>query len=91
MSFRLFLKSAVFVLMGLAVALALSVVVRFEIGRLLFAICLGGVCLIAELYVLIKIAQHLWKWSDRLTSGILRSDAATATELMGETERRGEA
>jgi hypothetical protein len=56
LSFRLLLQSGVFIAQGFGLLVALSVAVHFEIARLLLAICVAGICLMAEVFVLAKIA-----------------------------------
>lgn len=90
MNFRSLLQSAVFVLLGLAILLALSIAVQWWIPRLAFAICVGGVCLIAEVIALVKIAQLLWKWSGWLATEMFRLGASTVGSTPGRTEKRGE-
>ena len=58
MNYRSLLQSAVFIVVGLALLSALSIAVQWWIPRLAFAICVGGVCLIAEL-----IASYCPKWA----------------------------
>ena len=91
MTYRLLLQSAVFIVQGFGLLVALSVAVHFEIARLLLAISVGGICLMAEVFVLAKIAQRLWQWSDKVASTILRLGTGTGPDLQAETEKRGEA
>lgn len=91
MNFRLLLQSAVFITQGFGLLLALSLAVHFEIARLLFAILAAGIYLMAEVFVLAKIAQRLWQWSDKVASTILRLCTGTVQDLQAETEKRGEA
>jgi hypothetical protein len=90
MNYRSLLQSAVFILLGLALLSALSIAVQWWIPRLTFAICVGGVCLIAEVIAVEKIAQLLWKWSGWLAVGMFRLSAAVGG-TPAQTEKRGEA
>ena len=91
LTYRLLLQSAVFIVQGLGLLVALSVAVHFEIARLLLAISVAGICLMAEVFVLARIAQRLWHWSDNVASTILRLGTSTVRDLQTETEKRGEA
>ena len=61
MNFRLLAQSLVFVTAALIVTAVLAMALRFEIARLLFAIGVAGIWLIAEIYVAIKVALGLWE------------------------------
>lgn len=91
MTYRLLFQSAVFIAQGVGLLLALSVAVHFEIARLLIAICIAGICLMAEVFVLAKIAQRLWQWSDKVASTILRLGTGKVPDLQAETGKRDEA
>ena len=91
LTYRLLLQSSLFIVQGLGLLVALSLAVHFEIARLLFAILVAGICLMAEVFVLAKIAQRLWQWSDREAFAILRFGTGKVPELQTETEERGEA
>jgi hypothetical protein len=90
MNYRSLFQSAVFILLGLALLSALSIAVQWWIPRLAFAICVGGVCLIAEVIAVVKIAQLLWKWSGWLATGMFRLGAGTVGSTPAQTEKRGE-
>jgi hypothetical protein len=90
MKYRSLLQSAVFILVGLALMSALSIAVQWWIPRLAFAICVGGVCLIAEVIAVAKIAHLLWKWSGWLVTGMFRLGAGTVGSAPTQTEKRGE-
>jgi hypothetical protein len=90
MNHRSLLQSAVFIVVGLALLSALSIAVQWWIPRLAFAICVGGVCLIAELIAVVKIAQLLWKWSGWLATGMFRLGAGAVGSTPPQTEKRGE-
>ena len=67
MNFRLLAQSLVFVTAALILTAVLGyVALRFELARLLFAIGVAANWLIAEIYVAIKVALGLWKWSGGL-------------------------
>ena len=72
MNFRLLAQSLVFVTAALIVTAVLAMALRFEIARLLFAIGVAGIWLIAEIYVAIKVALGLWGWSGGLAGMIVR-------------------
>lgn len=91
MNLRAFLQSAVFVLLGFVLLLALSIAVQFGIPRLVFAICVGGVCLMAEVFAVVKIAQLLWKWSGWLATITFRLGGGAVGSPPPQTEKRGEA
>jgi hypothetical protein len=88
MNLHLVLKFVVFIAEGLLLLLALAATVHFEIGRLLFTIALGGVCVFGEIFVIAKIGQRLWKWSGRITAVLSRNHAASTQP---EAADRGEA
>jgi uncharacterized membrane protein AbrB (regulator of aidB expression) len=71
MNIRLAAQSLVFVTAALVLTAVLATALRFEIGRLLFAIGLAGIWLFAEIYLAIKVAMGLWEWSDGLAGMIM--------------------
>ena len=91
MNFRLLLQSAVFVLEGLLLVLLLSAALHFEAARLVFGIAVAVFCLFVEIFVAVRIAQRLWKWSGRFAALIVREDPAKAISATPATGTRGEA
>jgi len=91
MSLQLLIKSVIFAVEGLLLLLALLVSVHFEIGRLLFAIAVGGLCAFAEIFVIAKIGQRLWKWSGKITSMLALERTAKAKSQTPTNVSRGEA
>jgi len=71
MNYRLLAQSLVFVTSAVVLAAVLAMALRFEIARLLFAIGVAGIWLIAEIYVAIKVALGLWGWSGGLAGMIV--------------------
>ena len=69
---ELFLQGCLFTISGLTSLFFLSIVVHFPLGRVLFAVLVSGICLIAECFVLFKVAQLLWRWSGKAALAILR-------------------
>ena len=76
---ELILQGGVFIVSSVLLLLLLSAAVHFQAGRLLFAILIAGVCLIAELFLLFKVARLLWRWSNKVALAILRAPSADAT------------
>jgi hypothetical protein len=91
MNFRLLLQSLVFLTAALILTAVLGMALRFEIARLLFAIGVAGIWLIAEIYVAIKVALGLWEWSGGLAGTIVRQISARYDRKMAATANRGEA
>ena len=91
MNLPLLLQSVMFVVEGLLLVLVFCAALHFELARLLFAIGIAALCLIAELFVVVKVAQHLWKWSGRLTSVVARFASARTITAATSTGNRGEA
>jgi hypothetical protein len=90
MNLRL-LQSVVFVVEGLLLVLVFSAALHFEIARLLFAIAIAPLCLIAEVSVVVKVAQRLWKWGGRLADVIVRYGSVKVIRAATATGNRGEA
>ncbi|HEY2469196.1 MAG TPA: hypothetical protein VGI45_15345 [Terracidiphilus sp.] len=91
MTFRLLAQSLVFVTAAFILTAVLGMALRFEIARLLFAIGVAGIWLIAEIYVAIKVALGLWEWSGGLAGTIMRQIAARHDRKMAVSANRGEA
>ena len=91
MNFRLLAQSLVFITAALILTAVLGTALRFEIARLLFAIGVAGIWLIAEIYVAIKVALGLWGWSGGLAGVIVRLLTARFGRKMAPTASRGEA
>jgi hypothetical protein len=91
MNLRLLLQSVVFVVEGLLLVLVFSAVLHFEIARLLFAIAIAALCLIAEVFVVVKAARRLWKWSGRLADVIVRFVSVKAIRAATAAGNRGAA
>jgi hypothetical protein len=91
MNFRLLTQSLVFVAIGLILTAVLAMMLRLEIARLLFAIGIAGIWLIAEIYVAIKVALGLWGWSGGLAGMIVRLLTTRFGRKMTATASRGEA
>jgi hypothetical protein len=62
-----FFSAGVFLLL-----LLLAVTVHYPLGRVVFALLIAGICLIAELFALLKVIQLMWRTSDRLARAVLR-------------------
>ena len=90
MNFRLLVQSLIFVTAALLLTAVLGMALRFEIARLLFAIAVAAIWLIAEIYVAIKVALGLWQWSGGLAGTIARQIAARCDRKMANANR-GEA
>ena len=56
---ELFLQGCLFTISSLTSLFLLSIVVHFPLGRVLFAVLVSGICLIAECFALFKVAQLL--------------------------------
>jgi hypothetical protein len=72
---ELFAQSAAFLLFSVLLAMLLGVALRFEMSRLVLAIGLAGVCLLAELYVMVKILHRLWRWSGAVTGVLFENES----------------
>jgi hypothetical protein len=75
MKLELLAQSAAFLLFSVLLAMLLGAAIRFEVSRLVLSIAVAGVCLLAELYVLVKILHRLWRWSGTITGVLLRSES----------------
>ena len=91
MNYRLLLQSAVFVLEGLLLVLLFSAALHFEAARLLFGVAVAVFCLIVEIFVAVRIAQRLWKWSGHLARLVIRETPGTSVPGAPATGARGEA
>ena len=91
MNLRILAQSLVFVTAALILTAVLGMALRFEIARLLFAIGVAGIWLIAEIYVAIKVALGLWGWSGGLAGMIVRQISARYDRKMAASANRGEA
>jgi hypothetical protein len=91
MNYRLLAQTLVFITAALISTAVLGVALRFEIARLLFAIGVAGICLIAEIYVAIKVALRVWKWSGGLVGTIASQIAVRRERKVAATADRGEA
>lgn len=91
MNYRLLLQSAVFILEGLLLVLLFSVALHFEGARLVFGIAVAVFCLIVEIFVAVRIAQRLWKWSGHLARMVIRENPGTSVPTSTATGTRGEA
>ena len=90
MNYRLLAQSLVFVAAALILTAVLAMALRFEIARLLFAIGVAGIWLIAEIYVAIKVALGVWKWSGGLVGTIVSQIAVRRDRKVAATADRGE-
>ena len=68
----LFLQACLFTISSLTLLFLLSIVVHFQIGRVLFAILVSGICLVAECFAFFKVAQLIWRLSGKAALAILR-------------------
>lgn len=68
---EVFLQGCVFTVSSFTSLFLLSIVVHFPLGRVLFAVLVSGICLIAECFVLFKAARLLWRWSGEAALAIL--------------------
>ena len=92
------LQGTVFFISAFAILLFAGEAAQFPLGRVLFAIFVSSVCLIAELYVVVQGVQFLWKLSGRIASrrasGKLRKSGSggfdRAEELPHMNKARGE-
>lgn len=91
MSLRLLAQSLVFVIAALILTTVFGMALRFEIARLLFAIGVAGLWLIAEIYVAIKVALGLWGWSGGLAGMIVRLLTTRFGRKMAASASRGDA
>lgn len=91
MNHRLLLQSAVFVLEGLLLVLLLSATLHFEAARLVFGIAVAAFCLLVEIFVVVRVAQGLWKWSGHLARLVIRETPGTSVPRATATGTRGEA
>lgn len=91
MNYRLLLQSIVFLVEGLLLVLLLSAALHFEVARLLFAIAVAALCALGEIYVMVKAAQRLWKWSGRFAALMIRENPAKAISAATAAGTRGEA
>ena len=91
MNYRLLLQSAVFVVEGLLLVLLLSAALHFEAVRLVFGIAVTAFCLVVEIFVVVRIARRLWKWSGQLTRFVSRESSGRAISAATVAGRRGEA
>ena len=90
MTYRLLLKSTLFVAEGLLLMLLLTVVLHFEVAQLLFGIVVAAFCLFAEVFVVVRIGQRLWRWSGNLARLVIREDPCTSVSTATATGTRGE-
>jgi hypothetical protein len=91
MNYRLLLQSVVFVLEGLLLVLLLSAALHFEAARLVFGIAVAVFCLMVEIFVAVRIAQRLWRWSGQLARLVIRENSGTSVPTATATGTRGEA
>lgn len=83
MKFELLAQSAAFLLFSVLLAILLGMTVRFEVSRLILAIALAGFCLLAELYVIVKILHRLWKWSGAITGVLFSNESKSQMDRQG--------
>ena len=69
---ELFLQGCLFTISSLTSLFFLSIVVHSPLGRVLFAVLVSGICLIAECFALFKVGQSLWRWSGKAALAIVR-------------------
>ena len=91
MNFRLFAQSLIFVTAALILTAVLGMALRFEIARLLFAIGIAAIWLIAEIYVAIKVALGLWEWSGGLAGMIVHLLTTRFGRKLAASASRGDA
>jgi len=91
MNFRLLTQSVVFVTAALVLTAVVGMALRFEIARVLFAIGVAGIWLLAEIYVAIKVALGLWEWSGGLAGTIVCQLSARYERKMAASGNRGDA
>jgi hypothetical protein len=89
MNIRLVLQSVFFVAAGLLLVLLLSAALHFEAARLVFGIAVAAFCLVVEIFVVVRIAQHLWKWSGQLARLVIRESSGLAISTATAEGRRG--
>ena len=75
MKLELLAQSTAFLLLSVLLAMLLGVAIRFEVSRLFVSIALAGGCLLAELYVIVKIMHRLWRWSGAVTGVLFRNES----------------
>ena len=75
MKVELLAQSTAFLLLTVLLAMLLGVAVRFEVSRLVISIALAGGCLLAELYVIVKILHRLWRWSGAVSGALFRNES----------------
>jgi hypothetical protein len=80
---ELLAQSAAFVLFSVLLAVLLGVAIRFEVSRLVLSIAVAGVCLLAELYVIVKILHRLWKWSGAITGVLFSNESKSQMDRQG--------
>jgi len=66
------LQGFLFMISSLTSLFLLSIVVHFPLGRVLFAVLVSGICLIAECFALFKVGQLLWRCSGKAALAIVR-------------------
>ena len=91
MNYRLLLQSAVFALEGLLLVLLLSAALHFEAARLVFGIAVAAFCLVVEIFVVVRVARRLWRWSGQLARFVIRENPGTSIPTATATGTRGEA
>lgn len=69
---ELFLQGFFFTISCLTLLFLLSIAVHFPVGRVLFAVLVSAICLIAECFALFKTAQFLWRWSSKAAIALVR-------------------
>ena len=75
MKLELLAQSTAFLLLTVLLAMLLGVAVRFEVSRLVISIALAGACLLAELYVIVKILHRLWRWSGAVSGVLFKNES----------------
>jgi hypothetical protein len=75
MKLEMLAQSTAFLLLTILLAMLLGVAVRFEVSRLVISIALAGGCLLAELYVIVKILLRLWRWSGAVSEVLFKSES----------------
>jgi len=75
MKLELLAQSTAFLLLTVLLAMLLGVAVRFEVSRLVISIALAGGCLLAELYVIVKILHRLWRWSGAVSGVLFKNES----------------
>ena len=69
---ELFLQGCFFTMSCLTLLFLLSIAVHFPVGRVLFAVLVSVICLSAECFALLKMAQFLWRWSSKAAIALMR-------------------